>query len=78
MGFVKNKLSIYLLLALLDVGIHDGGHDEAHDDYDGIPGGADEPHSLVQDVSASGLPFCGFERRRSPNKLEEIIHHNSF
>ena len=62
-----------LLLALLNIGIHDGGHDEAQDDYDGIPGGAHKPHSLVQNVSASGLAFRCFECWRSPNKLEGIF-----
>ena len=60
-----------MLLALLNVGIHDSRHDEAQDDDDGVPGGANEPDSLVQNVSPSGLALLSFKCRRSPDKLKE-------
>ena len=60
-----------MLLALLNVGIHDGRHDEAQDDDDGVPGGANEPDSLIQNVSPSGLALLSFKCRRSPDKLKE-------
>ena len=60
-----------MLLALLNVGIHDSRHDEAQDEDDGVPGGANEPDSLVQKVSPSGLALLSFKCRRSPDKLKE-------
>ena len=65
------SIAILMLLALLNVGIHDGRHDEAQNDDDGVPGGANEPDSLVQNVSSSGLALLSFKCRRSPDKLKE-------